>query len=559
MTKRLRLLILSVACLCLVAAPIRFNDAHPVAVSILQLVFVAIATTFIVMYFSKHDPRTSRRVPFSQVPLDRAGQLQVYAGGKNAISVRQAKIFAMSLLKPAELKQRLVETYEPGRRTLFQHVSIEVQIPSRLNKDDTSNPADPIYFPVLVPIKGKFQDNFSLFGADGTAIPVLSYREYLELAATTLRLLLATAYDSRAPFLLPSHVIKVEHAALSGIVHRRQPDGSIPWAKGWKRILTTPPRDEKGRIARDIAAEFARRLTQHYAIVAIVQPDEQGRFLLKYEQTLIPELEISSFRHRLGIFLGARPIDLTLSLDSASTCQSYHMRVMGGDGLYVGDQQLIDAEKTLRVAKKQSPAPTNLRFRKRLGQSYSHFYARFFPQPAVGERPRIRFRYFEVPPGSALRAAVSAIAALALIVMVGIINSRNPDPGTDAPAFLLAFPAAAATWLGFDTPTRRLLEGTLSARLTLIWTVTLSVFASGLYMAHRAFAEHPDGPYTVHWYRLPNQASIFWVTDVSWAVLVLLALLSALYMTSVYIFRTWLFSCLSSRPQGEDNDFVLKG
>jgi hypothetical protein len=90
------------------------------------------------------------------------------------------------------------------------------------------------------------------------------------------------------------------------------------------------------------------------------------------------------------------------------------------------------------------------------------------------------------------------------------------------------------------------------------------VLATGLYMAHRAFSTHSgmpqlDSSYVVHWYSLPDQASVLWVTDISWVILVLAALLNALHMTVVYLFRTWRFARFSSRSQGSVNDLMQNG
>jgi hypothetical protein len=164
------------------------------------------------------------------------------------------------------------------------------------------------------------------------------------------------------------------------------------------------------------------------------------------------------------------------------------------------------------------------------------------PQLMLGERPLIRFAYYEVPPGSVLRATVTAAACAAIVWLVGFINSRYADPGTDAPAFLLAFPALAAGWLGFEAPAQRLLEGTLSARLCLMLTAVLSIGASGLFMAHKT--ANP----TFHWATLPGGWSVWGVTDLGWAILVALALVNVAVVAYKCAIRTWQYLHVLTKP-----------
>src|SRR5688500_5822288 len=100
--------------------------------------------------------------------------------------------------------------------------------------------------------------------------------------------------------------------------------------------------------------------------------------------------------------------------------------------------------------------------------------------------------------------------------------SRYGTPDTDAPAFLLAFPALAATWLGFEAPKQRLLEGTLSSRMCLIVTAALSLAASDLFIAHKSAGD------SFEWPLLWSANSVLGVTHWDWAVLVCFSILNAL-------------------------------
>jgi hypothetical protein len=368
-----------------------------------------------------------------------------------------------------------------------------------------------------------------------------------------------TSALGKAPLFFDTQVKQAELDALTHIMSRRDRAGEAPdliLNSNWHSVLDSVPlTDRKKTNAKQWAIGFVRMLSSHYAIVAPVEFDSHGRGFIKYEQNIIPDLTLSKF-DRLKVVLGARPIDLSLSLRAASTCQSFHLRVNGGDGIYVGEQQLVDASLTLSQMGVGATVPPHYRFRRRLGQAYAHFYCRVFPEPAKvrlaggvderAEEPQVRLKYFETPPGSLLRAAVSAVACLFLVWLVGVVSSRNPDPGTDAPAFLLSLPALVAAWLGFDSPGRRLLEGTMAARSSLLVTVMTSIVASGVFMGHKAL----DAEAGYRWFKLPT--SIFWISDVSWLIINLVALLNVVLVIYLYVKRTAYYTYLISRPQGEE-------
>src|SRR5260370_10955851 len=236
----------------------------------------------------------------------------------------------------------------------------------------------------------------------------------------------------------------------------------------------------------------------------------------------------------LRILLGARPISVTVSLDNAWTCQSYHVRVDAPEGLYLANQVLIASKKYLGLTEekykaKGAPTSAHYRFRRRLGQSYAHFYGRFFPSPLPGERrPKLRLEFYEVPPGSVFRAAVASAACLILVWVVGFVISRTTDPGSDVPAWLLVFPGVAASWLGFDAPTGRLFEGTLASRLSLVATTVISVSASGLFVLNRSGLTLFDGSLPTDTplfsLRMCGEFSVLGITKWAWAILAILAL-----------------------------------
>ncbi|WP_285745480.1 hypothetical protein [Lentzea sp. NBRC 105346] len=494
---------------------------------------------------SFHSPK-DERFPRHQVPTTRAAELQWLAGKGRKITSAQAMVFALAVIAPSQLRRRVIEDYVPERRSIRQSALVEVQLPHNLS---ATNGGANILIPALVPPKGELHDDLQFYDSSGQQISSLCYREQLTLVASTLRILLmsACAIDENSPDKrLPKNVADIELLALQAIISRRlklgeQPDTS---AAEKLRVLDVP-----NKAARDIAAELVRRLTLNYAIVIELSLTSDKRTQFRYEQILIPELKLTSQRSkkrwnvagavRLG--LGARPVDLTIDIANASSCQSYHLHVHAPEGLYLARQEPLGIDKLLRRTAVNAPTPPHCRFRRRLGQSHAHFYSRYMPALQPKESPSLRFRYFEVPPGSTLRALVTALASAAIICLVGFVNSRVADPGTDAPAFLLAFPALAATWLGFGSPTQRLLEGTMSARICLLFTAVLSISAAGLYMAHKT------APSSFQWHVVPHSLSFLGITDLGWGIIASLSVLNAAVVGFRCFTLTWEYASIMTR------------
>ncbi|MBM0255699.1 hypothetical protein [Micromonospora sp. 4G55] len=576
-----------------------------------------------------HQPTRVWRLPDNQVNILQrsAGQTKALSRLNEADSAR-ARAFTSAILFPASVRQRITERYEPSQRTLTQHVTIDAQLHPRvvrqiLHPEDKTiggrQPSVPlqrqagieetraegsassndaadrsggvhdqpvILFPVLVPRKGEMVDNLRVLAADGSALPVLSYRQYLQLIAQVLRTLLDIAYGADISQSTHSKAFEAEHIALRAVMRRAEntepdDDDSGSHELDVAANLTDGPKVVNSAALR-LAAQLVKKLTSHYAVVAAIPCPPDGRFVVSYERMMTPALELAPIKQgvlswlkaRARLLLGSRPVDFSISLDNAWTTQSYHLLIDAQDGVFVGVQEseeligYLDAHWNRRKEIRRDEArkyrsnssamggagstvesttpPPYYRFRRRAGQRYAHFYTRFFPEPMEELKkehrmPNVRFRFYEVPPGSVFRAVITASAAALLIWLIGFVASRKADPGTDVPAFLLVFPAVAAAWLGFDGQPRRLLEGTLAARISLVTTVLCSIAASGLFMIHKA-----DLPY----FRWENVADmqVLGIASLAWSVLTVLAVLNAAAIGYAYLARTWEFMHLSSRP-----------
>jgi hypothetical protein len=221
--------------------PVGFRHASSVRwVWIAQGIFALILAGMLVRHLHNYYVKQIKAYPgrsidaVDPVPAREAYKLQRVAE-KSRPTARQARIFAMAIMEPAELRQRVAEYYTPGQRTLEQAVEVEVQIPKWLlspaakNGNGRENGETDVKFPLLVLPKGVFNDNLEASSED-RPVCVLSYREYLQLAAGILRIFLASAYGIRdgakfpplTPDAADKHPIAVEHRALCEIIRRTQ-------------------------------------------------------------------------------------------------------------------------------------------------------------------------------------------------------------------------------------------------------------------------------------------------------------------------------------------------
>lgn len=487
--------------------------------------------------------------------------------------------------------------------------------------DEDSSTADSVaFFPVVLPPKGELYDNFNVYSADDTQLPTLSYRESLRVAADVLHVLFEQAYVSKdlpkdLPTNLSAEIMALEIIAIWAIIQRRYGFRSAPlykpqehnkkdeqkdessgkepntleaYIEKYQKIRDDPEalaqailnlRNPKRMSALGTAARLVKLLATNYAMVVLTPVGSSGKLVVKYARTLIPEIDPSQdrqpsepksylriIRAKLNIFLGTRPVDVKISLDNAWTCQSYHALVHCPDGLYLIDQKIDLPDGYMKTRAIGSPTPPYLRFRRRLGQEYSHLYGRYLPAPPKEVRPeddderpkppqssgeakshlKLFLVFQEVPPGTLCRAAVTAIASAVVVWIIGFGLSL-PDrdlfgDATDAPALLLAFPGVAASWISIDTAARRLFEGPLTARLSLACTTLISMVGIAFYLLGGHTPKVDDlhgGPYL----------AVFGIAGVPWCALFTIALANAVYVTYKWLMNTARYRRLAERPE----------
>ncbi|WP_327404335.1 hypothetical protein OG194_32500 [Streptomyces sp. NBC_01288] len=534
------------------------------------VIFVALCRAGQRYHVKKIKKTIVTRESYTSVPESRAKSLQRMAGTGRLLDPFQAKIFTLAVTQPIELRQRVDEVYVPQKRTLQRSVTVEFQIPSELLPTPGEDSAEEqrVFIPFVFARKGKYLDNLKVSDGTGKNLGVLSYRESLLLSAGVLRVLILGALQA-TDGKLSQKVAETERLALAAIIERNNPDirraansnESEAAVRGREELLKM--QGIRNPASRDLAVLLVEKLAKNYALIASVPLPHDGRFVIRYEETTIPKLDLvpekitsrfgergvdlkRRFKALLRVLLGTRPVSLKVPLDNASTCQSFHVRVQSPEGLYLAHQEfLLGEEKEEYLTKLQYNAPTSphYRFRRRLGQPYAHFYGRFFPEPKNPDKaPTLTFHFFETPPGSSFRAAIAAATCFWLVWAIGLVISIKGDPGTDAPAFLLVFPGVAASWLGFDSKPNSLFEGTLTARVSLFVTTVVSMTASGLYMINVSKVTFP-----VHldtW-----RFGFLGVSRLPWMVLVAISLINAAWIIYKWLMHTATFKFLAEREQ----------
>lgn len=466
----------------------------------------------------------------------------------------QINYFALSILSKRMLRRRVIDEFEPSRRTVQKTVSVEIDLsrnllPSVQSEDLAASNGHakatdrgvstglgtnvaPKFVALTTPKKGALYDNLAIRDGDGNVLPSLSHREYRLLAALTLRSFLRAAYGDVE--VLPKEALRAERQGLEEILRfawaDQQADES---AEQYRLRLKTREDDVKSIAANivklegvkesaflDLAAELVWQLSQCYALVAIL-PGDQDRFVVKYERTLVPRLRVAKLlssqglKDRLRIFLGARPVFLSVNARNASTCQSYHLRIAGPPELYVGDFNIDPIVASARDGN-LGGEKGYWRVQGRRGQHYFHLYTRALRAMKPNQLV-VSVKFFEAPPGSLARAGAAAIATFIATTMVALAVSEVSDlehklDGQLA-VFLLAAPGIAAAWLGFEAHPNVLLDGTLATRISTVVTFFLSIAGSVVLLLNRAevYPLHPIGLLTI----------MKW--DLTWTLVVLCA------------------------------------
>jgi hypothetical protein len=546
------------------------------------------------------------RVP--EVSEDYLEEIHARAAGM-PLTAAQARVLALSLVKPFAVRDRVTESYTAEGRTLSHRVAIDFRVAPGYLRDGPSGEEEPpdgrYYLALLIPPKGELHDDFRIYAADGTPMPSVSYRRQLALVDGVLGTLLTHAChaagehaDGGPPAAtgLPEEVRRLQRRALALILRPGIPDRADPETE---RTIAELRAVADGDPLAQLAANLVETLVGQYGILVAVPLSPEGSVSLSYESRITPSDARQTgsgpadrVKRAIRRLLGARPVVVRVGIEKVWTCRSYHLQVTGPPGFYLGRQVMVPdpdawfeaygewlAERRKEagegaVRRDRSAAP-HYRFRRRLGQRYGHFYARDFPPPVpvpvsgtgslpapdtAGEppalpAPEVRFSFYEVPPGSDFRASVAAIGAFLIIWLVGYVVSVRPGGaghgagaalGGDTAALLLALPGLMAVWVCLEHRAGRLMSRSLAALVSLFGTASLAMAAVGLLLLRNAgVGARSLGR------GIPGDHALLGVDIISWAVVVVIALVNALMITYRWIVRSRIYDVLSARaPSG---------
>ncbi|MEV5717293.1 hypothetical protein AB0L41_25670 [Amycolatopsis mediterranei] len=479
---------------------------------------------------------------------------------KEAISAKQAERYIEAIVDPSKLRGRVVETVRPLNRVVRQQVAITLEVPKGDKKD--------LYFPLMLPLKGELQDDLQI-KLDGSDVATLTHSEYLLL---TVGVFLSQIIDGLVgikghqtlnPILKEKWSAGLQNTArkainLIGIRARLSDAGKDRLEKCTAEIeevakLFDPGSESAAALLR--AAGLVKILAGHYAIVAVVpsSPERKSRRLVSYERYQIPSLKRSPvwkvpiwLKDRVAALIGSRPIYLRLELPNAATAKSFHLIVEGPEGTYAAVQQMPEHPAAFRVsedASGEAVAHPYRRLQRRRGQRYLHVYMRSV-STELADDLWLSAKFYEVPPGSIAISAAAASSAFLLIYLIAAIAFKgNLSMGANFPAIVLAFPAAAGAFAGFESRSTGLMGGTLVSRASSFLTVVLVLAAAGLFEAQITGALS----LTVH-------RQILGVHDTRWQILTVVSLFNALWAIYAWSSRTAFFYLLADRPNDQPSN-----
>ena len=478
-------------------------------------------------------PTLPRHNPAYQPDIDWLARLQEDISKPRIEHEPGALITFIDLITgPSQYRSRVAETIDLHGRSINKQVSVEFVLPNGALQ------AKSLYLPILQPVMGDLVDNFSLTDGSNSSLTNLSYLETVELAAIGLRTLLL--YATEKPYQKWTSTRAAELIFLE-LIARRKPSDARTVKSSIKKGLKLLE-GKVGSDAKDLISAYLRSLSAGYPIVAVVPQDlvVSNRVLLRYELTVIPASRSAGWEGKLRLGIGVRPSQVTVPVDLAMTSGSYHLRVNGPPEKYVVEQilrcancrQRLDDPQASQIASCNHASgeskKTHFHLRGRFGQSFTHLYMRGFAEPGHrSSRYEILVRFNETPPGSRASAAVTALAALTFIWVIGHLSSNHEAiSNSDLPAILLALPAVAASWVGLSSSGEALVGSSLHARLSLILTGLLSVTSVVIYLLQNAAADGSDKPAPAR-----SHMTLAGVSDPRWITLLILAFLGFIYIS----------------------------
>jgi hypothetical protein len=429
------------------------------------------------------------------------------------------QIFILSVIKPEEIRQLVVEELEIERQGVLRTVTVDIIIPPKLLGSDGAAQTGPLLLAFEPQEAGTYIDDFTITDQAGHRLRILRPEEYVNLVWTALNVLLRSAYETADNHSLPNDATEAINAAIKQVAKPRIGVNKFEVADRLENLGA--PND----VQTKLAAQLVRVLSSFAPSIVEVSTDDTYKITLNHSQLASYRLFLgSSPGQRLtGLFFASGPTNVTVGLSNCRTTQEYRLWVRVPDGYYFVGQTLLPTASA-------DVAQVRWRTRRRHGLPYAFFSMSGGPNlPPSSPEWSLRLSFAEVPPGKSLSATIAALSCAILMWFIGItVSHTSKGIGTDVPALLLAFPAVAAGWLSFDRPSKRLSEGPLIVQCSLLFTLVLSLIAAGLFMLSqiRFIILRPD---------TFGGLRFLWVSQPVWILVLLLALLNAVIITRVCV------------------------
>jgi hypothetical protein len=467
-------------------------------------------------------------------------------------------LFNRMLQEPSRHLTRVSETVEARESCLCLNVVMDYA----LNDDTTKMVADSGEEMILIPLvklkKRVMLDNFEIRDGDGRHVAPLLQEEANGLIASVITNLFRLAFLSDSPeeigrkltdaeerlrwslINLACHVDSVTGDAKNAILSLLDAT-PVNAADPGKVAVADPGRVsaiDPGRVAvadtssLDSLRRFCDFWADHYLIIVEAELPKGSRLSMRYTRTVPEYGRTGDWNDRLRVRLGLSPFRYSIPLNLPFEAPSYHFSMLGVPGQYLAHEELIDTQTDKQIQPPVfdgvSPQPA-LQGRLDSGLPYSHLYMRGLHRAEVIDMST-KVEFDEIPPGALGGACVVSVACAILIWFFALTQPglrKTLASPSDLPAFLLAVPAFAATWIGQSVD--RILRSSSSAYVGLAVSAVLSISSALLYVANsnqRSF-------YTIKNVALFHGLVRLKDVDVSWFILALAASVVAAYLAEL--------------------------
>jgi hypothetical protein len=523
---------------------------------------VAIGTSLILLRIgrlSKADPPKDHiigpEIPDSPTIADITNAMQ-QASRKYSNEVLY--LFNRMLQESSQYLTRIAEAVEAREGCLSLDVVMDYALNDKTTERVIKSGEQMILLPLIKLKKGVMLDNFEIRDADGRHVAPLLQEEANGLIATVITNLFRLAFLSDSPeeigrkltdaeerlrwslINLACHVDRVDAPTKNAILSLLDTT-AVSVADSGRVSVADPGRVsvvDPGRVSvadtssLDSLRRFCDFCADHYLIIVEAELPKGSRLSMKYRRTVPEYGRTADWNDRLRVRLGLSPFRYSIPLRLPFDAPSYHFSMLGVPGQYLAHEALIDTrtgEQIKPVAFDHVSPQPSLQGRLDSGLPYSHLYMRGLHRAEVIDMST-RVEFDEIPPGALGGACVVSVACAVLIWFFALTQpglQKTITTPSDLPAFLLAVPAFAATWIGQSVD--RILRSSSSAYVCLAISAILSITSALLYVAnssHRTF-------YTIKSLALFHGLITLKDVDVSWFVLALAASVVAAYLAEL--------------------------